>query len=206
VEPRVGGCSLWPKMAGDSSDRIDGRGKRKGMAHRWVRVHGAAPALRRSGHRPLVVLLQGFPRVLARLAPPDPSACRRRLSGGRPTCSTTTPLSSRPGCVTAGPGCWPRRWPTYPKSQIRQRPSSHVPARAGAPEQADAVAEQVRCEVDEDLVDTTVRESQPGNGGAEQHDVLSPWAAATAVGDAFFDPLGHERRRRVIRPGRGADA
>jgi hypothetical protein len=27
-------------MAGDSSDRIDGRGKRKGMAHRWVQVHG----------------------------------------------------------------------------------------------------------------------------------------------------------------------
>ena len=40
----------------------------------------------------------------------------------------------------------------------------------------------------EELVDKTVRESQPGNGGAEQHDVLSPWAAATAVGDAFFDP------------------
>jgi hypothetical protein len=57
----------------------------------------------------------------------------------------------------------------------------------------------------EELVDKTVRESQPGNGGAEQHDVLS-LGRRNGSRRRLLRSLGQERRRRVIRPGRGADA
>src|SRR5215217_2880449 len=62
----------WPPM-----------GSTTGMAHRWGRHWRAAPALRPSRHRPNGGAAARLPRVLVRLAAPDPGARRRRLSGGR---------------------------------------------------------------------------------------------------------------------------
>ena len=63
-------------MAGDRSDGIDGRGERKGMAHRWVDVGRLRLHCVEAGTGPLVVLLHGFPSSGtpgATRSPPSPT-------------------------------------------------------------------------------------------------------------------------------------
>ena len=123
---------MWPKMAGDRSDRINGRGKRKGHGPPVGRRPWAAPALRRSRHRPLVVLLHGFPgfwyawrHQIAALA----NAGYRVVVPDLPGYNTSV---KPPRVRDCRPGCWLKRWPTHPKSQTRQRPSSHTPIFSNA--------------------------------------------------------------------------
>ena len=149
------------------------------MAHRWVDVHGLLLHCVEAGTGPW------WCSCTASRGSGTPGATKSRrlptpvIGWSCPTCPATTPPSSRPGCVTAGPGVGSRGGrPTRnrrPVSGLRptRRSSLMQSGPRRAPQQADAVAEQVQCELDKDLVDKTVRESQPGNGGAEQHDVLS---------------------------------
>ena len=203
---------MWPKMAGDRSDRINGRGKRKGHGPPVGRRPWAAPALRRSRHRPLVVLLHGFPgfwyawrHQIAALA----NAGYRVVVPDLPGYNTSV---KPPRVRDCRPGCWLKRWPTHPKSQTRQVPSSHTPIFSNAVRPASRLPNKrmpspSRFSARWTRISSTRPCARASRGTVAPNSTTSfPWAAATAVGDALFDPLGHERRRRIIRPGRGADA
>src|SRR4029453_19505741 len=76
-----GGRLIVVVTAGAQEGWDDLHGKRQGHGPPMGRRRRAAPALRRSRHRPPGGAAARLPRVLVRLAPPTPRPGRRRLPG-----------------------------------------------------------------------------------------------------------------------------
>jgi pimeloyl-ACP methyl ester carboxylesterase len=77
----------------------------RGMAHRWVDVHGLRLHCVEAGAGPLVVLLHGFPEFWYAWRHQIPALADAGHRVVRPTRPATTPPTSRPGCATTDPGC-----------------------------------------------------------------------------------------------------